>query len=163
MEEKSKITRRLSSVEREQHFRERESSGTYPRRCSDYLAGRQIPARLTFSSKNEKKKKEKDKDISPGQDLVFRILGIISPCSSHSRVILDPFSSSTCSHTFSPLCLDLSLDCDRSLLAGKRNNESGLVLLGYVRVTLTNATMNMISNLGVTWGEGGTDGGGNKV
>lgn len=62
VEEKSKITRRLSSEKRE---RERVSL------LGDHLAGRQIPARLTFSSKNEKKKEKRQRYFArPG--LVFR-------------------------------------------------------------------------------------------
>lgn len=120
MEEKSKITRRLKLG------REKERESSVPLLGSDHLAGRQIPARLTFSSKNEekKKKKKKDKDISPGQGLVFRIRHYHSVFLSFSYNPRPVFLL----HVFSLLslsCLLGSLDRDRSLLEGKRNNESG--------------------------------------
>lgn len=85
--------------------RERESSA--PLLGSDHLAGRQIPARLTFSSKNEekKKKKKKDKDISPGQGLVFRIRHYHSVFLSFSYNPRPVFVL----HVFSLLSLSLSL------------------------------------------------------
>lgn len=101
VEEKSKITRRLKLG----GGKERESS--VPLLGSDHLAGRQIPARLTFSSKNEekKKKKKKDKDISPGQGLVFRIRHYHSVFLSFSYNPRPVFVL----HVFSLLSLSLSL------------------------------------------------------
>lgn len=71
MEEKSKITRRLSSEKRE---RERVPL------LGDHLAGRQIPARLTFSSKNEKKKEKRQSYFArPGFSLSNKALSLSVP------------------------------------------------------------------------------------
>lgn len=69
MEEKSKITRRLSSEKRER----------VPL-LGDQLAGRQIPARLTFSSKNEKKKEKRQRYFArPGFSLSNKALSLRVP------------------------------------------------------------------------------------
>lgn len=61
--------------------RERKSSA--PLLGSDHLAGRQIPARLTFSSKNEEKKKKKKKRqryfARPGFSLSNKALSLRVP------------------------------------------------------------------------------------